>query len=212
MAISPRPWRSGNRSPWRPAPTSGDTGVDLDDRVAHRLGVEGKLAVAAPLDLQLGDDADGGRPSIWYSLSASVTAGATTIESPVWMPTGSKFSIEQTVMTLSFASRITSNLDLLPAGDALFDEDLVNGGEADAVGRDVPELGFVVRDAAAGAAQRKGWADDDGVVDFLRKVDRVLDGGDDLTGETGWPIASIVSLNSCRSSALSIVSGSRRGA
>ena len=47
--------------------------------------------------------------SIWYSLSDKVTAGATTMESPVWTPTGSKFSMEQTVITLSFASRITSN-------------------------------------------------------------------------------------------------------
>ena len=47
--------------------------------------------------------------SIWYSLSDRVTAGATTMESPVWTPTGSRFSMEQTVITLSLASRITSN-------------------------------------------------------------------------------------------------------
>ncbi|MPM81441.1 hypothetical protein SDC9_128494 [bioreactor metagenome] len=47
--------------------------------------------------------------SISYSLSARVRAGATTMESPVWTPTGSKFSIEQTVMTEPAASRMTSN-------------------------------------------------------------------------------------------------------
>ena len=31
----------------------------------------------------------------WYSLSVSVRAGATVMESPVWTPIGSKFSIEQ---------------------------------------------------------------------------------------------------------------------
>ena len=31
----------------------------------------------------------------WYSLSVSVSAGATVMESPVWTPIGSKFSIEQ---------------------------------------------------------------------------------------------------------------------
>jgi hypothetical protein len=31
----------------------------------------------------------------WYSLSVSVIAGATVIESPVCTPIGSKFSIEQ---------------------------------------------------------------------------------------------------------------------
>ena len=32
----------------------------------------------------------------WYSASLSVCDGATVIESPVWTPMGSKFSMEQT--------------------------------------------------------------------------------------------------------------------
>ena len=44
----------------------------------------------------------------WYSLSVSVCAGATVIESPVCTPIGSRFSIEQTMMQLSLRSRITS--------------------------------------------------------------------------------------------------------
>ena len=47
--------------------------------------------------------------SIWYSLSARVTAGAMTMESPVCTPTGSKFSMEQMVMQLPMESRMTSN-------------------------------------------------------------------------------------------------------
>jgi len=39
---------------------------------------------------------------IWYSLSVSVCAGATVIESPVCTPIGSRFSIEQTMMQLSW--------------------------------------------------------------------------------------------------------------
>src|SRR5947208_1735605 len=45
---------------------------------------------------------------IWYSLSVSVCAGATVIESPVCTPIGSKFSMEQTTTQLSIRSRITS--------------------------------------------------------------------------------------------------------
>ena len=45
----------------------------------------------------------------WYSLSVSVWAGATVMESPVWMPMGSKFSMEQMMTTLSLRSRITSS-------------------------------------------------------------------------------------------------------
>ena len=46
--------------------------------------------------------------SIWYSLSLSVCEGATTMESPVWTPIGSRFSMLQTVMQVSAASRMTS--------------------------------------------------------------------------------------------------------
>ena len=46
--------------------------------------------------------------SIWWSASLRVCAGATTIDSPVWIPIGSRFSILQIVMQLSAASRMTS--------------------------------------------------------------------------------------------------------
>ena len=45
---------------------------------------------------------------IWYSLSVNVCAGATVIESPVCTPIGSKFSMVQTIIQLSFLSRTTS--------------------------------------------------------------------------------------------------------
>jgi len=46
--------------------------------------------------------------SIWWSLSESVWLGATTMESPVCTPTGSKFSMLQTMMQLPALSRMTS--------------------------------------------------------------------------------------------------------
>ena len=45
----------------------------------------------------------------WYSTSVSVWAGATVIESPVWTPIGSRFSIEQMTTQLSARSRMTSS-------------------------------------------------------------------------------------------------------
>ena len=47
--------------------------------------------------------------SIWYSLLVKVWTGATTIESPVWTPTGSRFSIEHTIIAVLFLSLITSS-------------------------------------------------------------------------------------------------------
>merc|ERR1719478_1964300 len=46
--------------------------------------------------------------SMWYSSLLKVCDGAMTIESPVCTPKGSKFSMLQTVMQLSAASRTTS--------------------------------------------------------------------------------------------------------
>ena len=46
--------------------------------------------------------------SLWYSELESVWLGATTIDSPVCMPSGSRFSMLQTVMQLSYLSRTTS--------------------------------------------------------------------------------------------------------
>ena len=45
----------------------------------------------------------------WYSRSVRVCAGATVTLSPVWMPMGSKFSMEQITTKLSAPSRITSS-------------------------------------------------------------------------------------------------------
>ena len=65
----------------------------------------------------------------WYSLSVSVCAGATVIESPVCTPIGSRFSIEQMMMQLSARSRTTSiSNSFQPSSDSSISSSLV--GEA----------------------------------------------------------------------------------
>jgi hypothetical protein len=55
----------------------------------------------------------------WYSRSVSVWAGATVIESPVWTPMGSTFSMEHTTTALSARSRMTSSSNSFhPATDS----------------------------------------------------------------------------------------------
>ena len=62
----------------------------------------------------------------WYSLSDSVCAGATVIESPVWMPIGSRFSMAQTMMQLSARSRTTSiSNSFQPISDSSISSSLV---------------------------------------------------------------------------------------
>ena len=55
----------------------------------------------------------------WYCRSVRVCAGATVIESPVWMPMGSRFSMEQMITTLSLRSRmISSSYSFQPITDS----------------------------------------------------------------------------------------------
>ena len=55
----------------------------------------------------------------WYSSSFSVCDGATTSDSPVWIPIGSMFSMLQTVMQLFSRSRTTSySISFQPRSDS----------------------------------------------------------------------------------------------
>ena len=64
--------------------------------------------------------------------------------------------------------------DLLPPGDGPFDQDLSHPGHMDAPVRDLPQRGFVVCDAAAGAAQRISRTDDHRITDGVCKIHGVL--------------------------------------
>ena len=110
---------------------------------------------------------------IWNSLSVSVSAGATVIESPVWMPIGSTFSIEQTMMQLSVSVADDLHLELLPAEHRFLDQHLGGRRGVEAALDDLEELLAVVGDAAAGAAEREGGADDRRQADDLQRLQRV---------------------------------------
>ena len=85
----------------------------------------------------------------WYSLSVSVCAGATVIESPVCTPIGSKFSIEQMMTTLSSASRITSiSYSFQPMIDSSIST-CVDGRHVEPAEHELVELVAVVGDRRA---------------------------------------------------------------
>ena len=140
--------------------------------------------------------------SRWWTGSGSVWTGATTIESPVWTPSGSTFSMEQTAMHVSSASRITSysiscqptrqrstmtwpmGLSRRPARHPLA----------------VRLLG--VHDAAARAAERERGPDDRGQADLARARARCPPGAPPSVapsmitdGAYGWPMRSSRSRN-----------------
>ena len=66
-------------------------------------------------------------------------------------------------------------LDLFPADERLLDENLPNGACGDSALDDAQEFGFRVGDAAAGAAERIGGADDERQPDVVHDAARVLD-------------------------------------
>ena len=108
---------------------------------------------------------------IWYSLSVSVRAGATVMESPVCTPIGSTFSMAQTMIALS--ADITDHLhfEFLPAEEGIRRPAPARQGLASSPERhDGLKVVAVVGDAAAGAAEREGGADDGGQA-------HVFDGG-----------------------------------
>ena len=70
--------------------------------------------------------------------------------------------------------------NLLVAADGFFDENLVYGGKLQRVLHDLAQLLLIVRKAAAGAAQRKGGAQNDRVSDVLRRPYTLLNGVCDL--------------------------------
>ena len=106
---------------------------------------------------------------IWYSLSVSVWMGATVMESPVWTPIGSKFSMEQMMTQLSAWSRMTSiSNSFQPRRDSSM-RISETGRKLQAALGDFLEFLAIVGDAAAGAAQGEGGADDEReAADFFR--------------------------------------------
>ena len=104
---------------------------------------------------------------VWYSTSVRVWAGATVIESPVWTPIGSKFSMEQTTTALSAPSRMTSSSYSFQPGDRLLEEDLGDGAGGQAVGGDGLELGGVVGEAGPAAAEDERRPADQREADLL---------------------------------------------
>ena len=83
------------------------------------------------------------------------------IESPVWTPIGSRFSIEQMTTQLSAQSRITSiSNSFQPTSDSSIRTSLTGERREPALG-DFIEFLAIVGDAAAGAAERKRRPDNE---------------------------------------------------
>ena len=110
-------------------------GIHLDDDLLTGGRINGELDVgSAGLHPTRRRQANAASRISWYSTSERVWAGATVIESPVCTPIGSRFSIGADDHAVVGAVPHDLQLEFLPAGDRLLDQDLGDGAGLDAVG------------------------------------------------------------------------------
>ena len=164
---------------------AGHTGVDLDDGIIKAVGLQGKLAVAAALNAQLGDNVQRSGTQhlvlvIGQGLGGCHDHGVTGVDAD-------RVKVLHVADGDDVALVVAHDLvlDLFPARNALFHQDLMDGGKTEAVGADLNELCLVLADAAAGAAHGKGRAHDDRVADAVGTVQCVLQRLHHLRGDDG---------------------------
>ena len=164
---------------------AGHTGVDLDDRIIKAVRLQSKLAVAAALDAQLGDDIQ--RSGAQHLVLVVGQGLGGSHDHRVAGVDADRVEVLHVTHSDHVALVVAHDLvlDLFPAGDALFHKDLMDGGKAQAVGADLNELCLVLADAAAGAAHGEGRAHDDRVADAVGAGQSVFQRLHDLGGNDG---------------------------
>ena len=155
-------------------------GIDLDQIVFEREGVECELHIAAALDLQLADDL---QRRVAQHLELLVgerlargnddrVAGVDTHRVDVL------HAADADGRVVAVAHHLV--LDLLVALDALLDEHLVHGRKRKGVAHHLAQFGLVVGETAARAAQREGRTQHHRIADFLGHRDGLLDRHGDM--------------------------------
>ena len=164
---------------------AGHTGVDLDDGIIKAVGLQGKLAVAAALNAQLGDDIQSSGAQHLILVVAQGLGGCH--DDGVAGVDAHGVQVLHVADGDDIALVVTHHLilDLFPARNALFHEDLVDGRQTQAVGADLDQLLAGLADAAAGAAHGKGRTDDDRVTDAVGAGQGILQRLDDFGGDDG---------------------------
>ena len=153
---------------------AGHAGIDLDDRILVGIRVQGQLHVAPAFDLQRGDDVQGcGAQHLIFPVGQRLRGGHHDGVAGVHAH-GVDVLHGADLDHISGGIPHDLELDLLPAGDAPLDQHLPHPGEVDAPVGDLPQAGLVIGDAASGAAQGVGRADNDRVADGSGKGHRIL--------------------------------------
>ena len=160
--------------------------VDLNEVVVEGLGVKRKLDVAAALDLQRADDLERAvAEHVVFVVGQGLRGGD---DDRVTGVDADRVDVLHRADGDGGVVGVAHNLelDLLVALDALLDQHLMHRREGKAVLHQIAQLLFVVGEAAACAAERKGGTQDDRVADLVGGRDALFDrvrdagGGDRL--------------------------------
>ena len=154
---------------------SGYTRVYLDDAVLEALRIQGILYVTAAGDTELGDDVERGGTEhlvllIRQGLGRSHDDGVTCVDAD-------RIEVLHITYGDDIARRITHHLvlDLLPAGDATLDQNLVYAAETETVLEDLLALLTVLCDTTAGTAEGVGRTQHDRITDLLCDLETTLE-------------------------------------
>ena len=155
---------------------AGDSGIDFNQIILEGVGVQRELHIAAALDFQRPNQLQRGIPEhmvlfIGQGLRRADDYGVTGVNAHrvqilhVADGDGGVIGIAHDFV-----------LDFLIALNALFHKNLMNRGEDKGIFHDFPELFFIARETAAGAAQGKGGPKNHRVSDFLCRLDTLFHG------------------------------------
>ena len=144
-------------------------GIHFDHIVLVRLGVQAVLHVAAPFDLEVADDIDGGGAE-HLVLAVSQSLGGGHYDGVAGMDAYG-VDVFHGADNDAVVGAVPHNFKLhfLPSCNGPFHQDLVDRRKLDAAVGDFFHFIPVMGNAAAGAAQGVGGADDDRIADFIRK-------------------------------------------
>ena len=160
---------------------TGDTRVDFNNGVFKAVGVQRKLTVTAADDTDGGNDIKRCRTEHLIFLVGKRQSGRND-DRVTGMDTDG-VDVFHGADSNDVAGSIAHGfkLDFLPAGDALLDENLRDRGHIKTGTGDDAQLFFVIRNTAAGAAERECGTDNDGITDLIRNGD----GGFDIVCDFG---------------------------
>ena len=164
---------------------TGNAGVDLDQEVFARIGVQGKLNVATALDLEFPNDLD--RAVLQHFEVVLVEGHNGRYDDGIARVDAHRIDVFHAADRDGVIGGVAHNfkLDLLVPLDALFHQDLMDGRKRKAVCRDLAEFRFIVCKAAARATKGERRTKHDGVPDALCRGGSRFHVVSDLGGDDG---------------------------